>query len=307
VESLFLSVAGNLKTGGKYETQRAGFSAVWLEFEDLFAAAMAKRRSLAFSRKKAQADGAPVTPVRGVQDISDDEVSDTEGKKPGAVMAAPGFDMTPQKLDKDAMAMTPHTALAACPPEMSEEMVRIEEQRKEVAMLEMQIQDAQSKYESTIRQHLLSMQKDAGGDLDNKKYPQLYSNVRRWQDQLEPVLKEFESRPDFDIHTYNNKFLTKLSDFYKDGDASKTIPFRRLVHGQPRWEVCRRFLTCLILTNSGNTDIVYETEDERLNKFGVKLLNSKKEWISLDDDASAAGQGDAPPAAGQKRQKKAKA
>merc|ERR550532_109184 len=218
-------------------------------------------------------------------------------------MAAPDvFDMTPQKLGKDAT--TPNTALAAAfPPEMSEEMVRIEGKRKEVAMLENMIQDAQSKYESTIRQHLLTMQKDAGGDLDNKKYPQLYSNVRRWQDQLEPVLREFESRPDFDIHTYNNKFLTKLSDFYKDGDASKTIPFRRLVHGQPRWEVCRRFLTCLILTNSGNTDIVYETEEERLNKFGVKLLNSKKEWISLDDDASAAGQAEAPPA-GQKRQKK---
>jgi len=305
VESLFLSVAGNLKTGGKYETQRAGFSAVWLEFEDLFVAAMAKRRSLAAARKAAQADGAPMTPVRGVQDISDDEVSDTEGKKLGSVMVAPtALDMTPQKLDKDAM--TPNTALAACPPEMSEEMVRIEEQRREVAMLENMIQDAQSKYESTIRQHLLTMQKDAGGDLDNKKYPQLYSNVRRWQDQLEPVLREFESRPDFDIHIYNNKFLTKLSDFYKDGDASKTIPFRRLVHGQPRWEVCRRFLTCLILTNSGNTDLVYKTEEERLNKFGVKLLNSKKEWISLEDDAGATGDGDAPSASGQKRHKKTK-
>jgi len=307
IESLFLSVAGNLKSGGKYETQRAGFSAVWLEFEDLFVAAMAKRRSLAQARKAEKAAGAPMTPVRRVEDISDDDMSDTEGKKPGAVMAAPAVVdcMTPQKLDKDAM--TPNAALAAYPPEMSEEMVRIEEQRKEVAMLENMIQDAQSKYESTIRQHLLTMQKDAGGDLDNKRYPQLYSNVRRWQDQLEPVLKEFESRPDFNIHTYNNKFLTKLSDFYKDGDTDKTIPFRRLVHGQPRWEVCRRFLTCLILTNSGNTDILYETEEERLNKFHLKLLNSKKEWISLEEEASAAGQGDAPPAAGSKRQRKAKA
>merc|ERR1719150_1836708 len=138
------------------------------------------------------------------------------------------------------------------------------------------------------------IQKD--GEDGPRGFPQLYANVKRWQDQLEPVLKEFESRPEFNIHEYSQKFLTKMTNIQKDADEDKEIQFARLVYGQPRWEVCRRFLTCLILTNQGNTDIVYETEDERLNKFGVKLLNSKKEWISLDDDASAAGQGDAPPA-----------
>lgn len=196
-------------------------------------------------------------------------------------------------------------------------------------MLENMIQDAQSKYESTVRQHLQSMQRGAD-DADNKKFPQLYANVQRWQEQLEPVLKEFESRPDFNIHNYSNKFLTKLSDIHKGEDGGKLIPFSRLVHGQPRWEVCRRFLTCLFLTNNGNTDIIYETEEERQNKFSVKLLNAEKKWISLEEEegnekagqvqsgrgrkatpavameAQDAAEKAAPPA-GQKRQKKIRA
>merc|ERR1712046_493180 len=64
-------------------------------------------------------------------------------------------------------------------------------------------------------------------------------------------------------------------------EQSMTIPFSRLVHGQPRWEVCRRFLTCLILTNQGNTDIVFDNESERINNFNVKLLEAKVKHLSL--------------------------
>merc|ERR1719471_1491738 len=101
------------------------------------------------------------------------------------------------------------------------------------------IEDAQHKYESTIRQHLQTMQKDAV-DTDNRKFPQLYANVRRWQDQLEPVLKTFESRPEFNIHDYSQKFLDKISSLHgqepEEDLTGKIIKFSRLVHGQPRWE-----------------------------------------------------------------------
>merc|ERR1712203_1186223 len=110
------------------------------------------------------------------------------------------------------------------------------------------------------------------------------ANVRKWQDQLEPVLKEFASRPVFDIHTYSEKFLAKLTSLHKDEgeeQEERIIPFANLVTGQPRWEVCRRFLTCLILTNQGNTDILFENEEERLNKFSVKLIDAEKKQISL--------------------------
>merc|ERR1719277_1915488 len=120
------------------------------------------------------------------------------------------------------------------------------------------IQDAQQKYEATIRQHLHATQKDSI-DADSRRFPELYANVRKWQDQLEPVLKEFASRPEFDIASYSTKFVVKMQDIKPDLDGEgQVISFARLVRGQPRWEVCRRFLTCLLLTNEGNTDIVYD-------------------------------------------------
>merc|ERR1740121_2527339 len=150
------------------------------------------------------------------------------------------------------------------------------------------IQDAQSTYEATVREHLQALQKDGEGS--DKRFPQLYANVKRWQDQLEPVLKEFESRPEFNIHEYSTKFLSKMTNIQKGAaDEAMPIPFSRLVYGQPRWEVCRRFLTCLILTNHGNTDILYDGEEERLNGFRVKLLKAEKKMISLEgEDAGAA-------------------
>merc|ERR1719221_970910 len=115
-----------------------------------------------------------------------------------------------------------------------------------------------------------------GSDGPDKRFPQLYANVKRWQDQLEPVLKEFESRPEFNIHEYSQKFLDKLFNIQKDSNVvGKSIKFSRLVYGQPRWEICRRFLTCLILTNTGHTDIVYDSEEDRLNGWAIKLLKAE--------------------------------
>lgn len=265
IESLFLAVAGQMKAGGRFETQRAGFSAAWLEFEDLFALAASKRRHLRSHFKKS--DKPVVTPH-----ASDDEASDCEDK----AGQTPKAWATPAK--EGAIGMTP------LPDQMTEEDLRKEETRKEVAMLESMIEDAQAKYEATVRQHLVAMQKGDGED-GTRGHSQMYANVQRWRDQLEPLLKEFESRPEFNIHEYSQKFITKIQNFQKgDGDEAREVPFARLVHGQPRWEICRRFLTCLILTNIGNTDILFDNEDERLNGFRIKLLKAERKMISLDGE-----------------------
>jgi len=276
VESLFLAVAGSLKSGPRYETQRAGFSTAWLEFEDLFSQAASVRRQLKACIRR---PGAPPTPHG-----SDDEgASDVECGPPppmhtfGTPTAAKG-----SGAGFDGLGMTP-----IADTELSEDQLRQQEQRREVAMLENMIQDAQVKYESTIRQHLAALQKD--GASDDQRFPQLYANVRRWQDQLEPVLKEFESRPDFNIHTYSKKFLDKMSNIQQDsGSMDRTVKFSRLVHNQPRWEVCRRFLTCLILTNHGNTDIVFNGEEERINNFSIQLLKAEAKMISFDGEQAGA-------------------
>merc|ERR1719253_525302 len=62
-------------------------------------------------------------------------------------------------------------ALTPLPPDgPTEEELRQEEQRREVAELETMIHEAQLKYESTVRSHLQTMQKDATGG-DDRKFP----------------------------------------------------------------------------------------------------------------------------------------
>jgi len=274
VEALFFAVAGHLRPGDRYESQKAGFSAAWFEFEDLISVALAKRRQMKLSSQGGRHGDAekeaPSTP-RGSEHVSDNELSDHEGN----TLA------TPIKV----AASTPACGSALVAPQTKDddgEDNKIADQRREVARLESMIQDAQHTYESTIRQHLQRIQKETL-DVDDKRFPDLYANVRRWQDQLEPVLKEFDSRPEFDIYVYSMKMLSKMSE-----DELKTmlLPFAALVEGQPRWEVCRRFLTTLLLTNQGNTDILFGNEMERLNNFKVQLLKAEKRMISLDAEES---------------------
>merc|ERR1719199_1709132 len=103
---------------------------------------------------------------------------------------------------------------------------------------------------------------------------------------LDPVLKEQNSRPEFDFHSYGMNMLADMDAAAQTG--KKVTSFREIAQGQPRWEVCRRFLTTLVLTNHGNIDIVAGSEEERMNRFGLKLLNAKKELPSLHDDPDAA-------------------
>merc|ERR1712176_1370529 len=50
----------------------------------------------------------------------------------------------------------------------------------------------------------------------------------------------------------------------------------------PRWEVCRRFLTCLLLTNQRNTDIICDDEQCIHNDFKIKLLDSERKPLALE-------------------------
>ena len=82
VEALFFAVAGHLRPGDRYESQKAGFSAAWFEFEDLISVALAKRRQIKLSSQGGRHGDAekeaPSTP-RGSEHVSDNELSDHEG------------------------------------------------------------------------------------------------------------------------------------------------------------------------------------------------------------------------------------
>jgi len=66
------------------------------------------------------------------------------------------------------------------------------------------------------------------------------------------------------------------------------VPFAKIVEGVPRYEVCRRFLTTLFLTNQGNLDIHFENEAERINGFSVSVIKAEKEWLSFEEEDAAA-------------------
>jgi hypothetical protein len=57
-----------------------------------------------------------------------------------------------------------------------------------------------------------------------------------------------------------------------DDSTGLTVPFGELVAGRPPWDVCRLFLSTLILTNNGNVDI----QDYDTNKFSLKLVDPRK-------------------------------
>jgi hypothetical protein len=134
----------------------------------------------------------------------------------------------------------------------------------------------------------------AAGNSVQEKIPELYASIRRWQDNLEPLLEEQTSRPVFDLDDYLVSIIDKLkstneepapeeqsaaiSEFLRsvgadDDDsmsdsspraAQKSGPissFEDLVKGEPKWNVCRLFLSTLILTNNGNVEIFNDTSN----------------------------------------------
>ncbi len=127
----------------------------------------------------------------------------------------------------------------------------------------------------------------AAGNSVQDRIPELYANIRKWQDNLEPLLEEQTARPLFDLDDYLVSIIDKLktstvpeeetsaiSAFLKsvgaeEGyDSSPTsklagpgASFEELVKGEPKWNVCRLFLSTLILTNNGNVEIFNETNE----------------------------------------------
>jgi len=300
VEALFKAMRVVHSNTARCEAQRLGFSGIWLEGEDLLADAMRKRARQRAQRAaqerleiKARArvgvgGGGSAGGLLGKNGAGDagSESSDTEEEQDPKLttpMNTPGKDLS--RLSIDTMGKTP--GKEGDEEEKEEEQknqvvteadLKMVEQRKEVARLEGAIEAAQRKYEATIREYLERTNR-ALMDHSLKRMPELYANVRAWQDMLEPVLKEQHKRPDFDIFNYGQDMLVAMGP-----EGGTPVPFSVLCEGLPRWEVCRRFLTILVLTNHGNTDIVVYRDEEKLNGFSLQLINAKKDLPSLQDD-----------------------
>eukprot|EP00928_Gymnodinium_smaydae_P023209 TRINITY_DN1923_c0_g1_i1.p1 TRINITY_DN1923_c0_g1~~TRINITY_DN1923_c0_g1_i1.p1 ORF type:complete len:820 (+),score=197.51 TRINITY_DN1923_c0_g1_i1:113-2461(+) len=308
VTALFLAAASRLRPGGHLQTQRVGLPPHCVEFEALLGVAAARRQAYKGQKRGQRDDGEEETAL-GSEARAPDEHS---------------FLGPPDAFD-DLPAAPPAEEHPQGAPSPGDDEAR----RLEVAALEDMIHEAQTRYETTIRDHLHRLQGDIV-DADRDRFPQLYANVQRWQDQVAPMLRASEGRPEFDIKGYGqlviselraarslegdeeSSVLAELEDVGEggaDGEEAKAlstrqpVPFERIARGHPPWEVCRRFLTCLALTNQGNTDIVVEDDSQRLNGFALRFLKAPRppvvkaaaRALQADDDSGQMPPGDGRP------------
>lgn len=145
----------------------------------------------------------------------------------------------------------------------------------------------------------------------------LFSKMRKWRGEVEPKLMEQEARPTFALGEYTNTVITWLKDRvggkggkggeggvggnhpetshrrdddtedkekatnkHADGEADITEMFA----GKPTWEICRLFLTVLLLRNNGNLDFreVEDVKDEKDDKGYMD--DSMNEDHSVNED-----------------------
>ena len=132
-------------------------------------------------------------------------------------------------------------------------------------------------FEELCRAHIEKFAKGA------EKYAaetKLSLRVGKWQDRLEPILQEEEQRPAFDIHGYSRDVIDAMVKEIRRASIEKgdtqVVDFREIVGDCPSHEVCRKFLACLSLTNSGNVAPISNGSPD-CSSLQLELLNSQIE------------------------------
>lgn len=95
---------------------------------------------------------------------------------------------------------------------------------------------------------------------DIEKQTEMAARVSTWKQRIEQNLEEQDSLPPFDIHTYGEKVLEKLSEV--NGEGEKTMSFTDVVKGQEKHDVARTFSALLQLVNNGNVDLLRVNDDD---------------------------------------------
>jgi hypothetical protein len=210
--------------------------------------------------------------------------------------------------------------------QLSKEDKALQLERQRTALLEKVLESSKRDYDELMRRNLFEMNSSVpmtsernaeGGDsvvvsstisntltnasVQERVLPELYANIRKWQDNLEPLLEEQSSHPVFDLDDYLVSIIGKLKeaapvvapveeedessaaiseflknagvqdmsddDMQEDGKTGakkkgQISSFESLVKGEPKWNVCRLFLSTLILTNNGNVEIFNQEQSE---------------------------------------------
>lgn len=157
--------------------------------------------------------------------------------------------------------------------------------------VDIQNHDAET-FEELCRAHLRAFVRGA------EKYAaetQLSRRVGDWQGRLAPILEEEEQRPEFDIHVYGDRIMQTVQDEIERKKASKShlklsaqgsssptsvVDFRAVTSDCEDYEVCRLFLSSLMLCNSGNVILSHEHEGASVaspESLRIELLREQVE------------------------------
>ena len=128
-------------------------------------------------------------------------------------------------------------------------------------------------YEELVRRHVENFTAEAQA---NFKVSKLRERVLQWENKIMPILEEEEKQKPYDICSYSKEFISNLTNFQNHKGT-----FKNIVPDHSKSEVCRFFLTSLMLTNSGNiahSNVDNEVEyqlisdilvSDTLQKFGI--------------------------------------
>ena len=159
--------------------------------------------------------------------------------------------------------------------------------------------DEDETFESLCRAHINAFAKGA------EKYAietQLSARVTDWQGRLRSILDEESIRPHFDIHEYGSKIINrakveiqrksheKKGIAHQSKDTSdKLVDFNSITKSCEHYEVCRLFLSSLMLCNSGRISVSHgkkEGQVPTLDDIQVQLLETQISSTMNEENAN---------------------
>lgn len=140
-------------------------------------------------------------------------------------------------------------------------------------------------FEDLCRAHLRKFAKSA------ERYAaetQLTKRVGAWQSGLVPILEEQEQRPEFDIHSVGRKILQKVESSLtvkkrtstgekklEKAGQNNVVPFHAVSKDSEDYEVCRQFLSTLMLCNCGNIVMHDGNDVSSVDSLRIELINTE--------------------------------
>ncbi|XP_064559203.1 condensin-2 complex subunit H2 [Zonotrichia leucophrys gambelii] len=99
---------------------------------------------------------------------------------------------------------------------------------------------------------------------------ELSQRIRQWEERVEPLLQEQESRVPFDVRAYGLALTGRCAEL------GRWHSLASLVAGQPPFEVCRYLLASLQLANDAEVELAQEPGlEEALDTARLRLLSAR--------------------------------